>query len=291
MKVDLVFTGLCSFLNVDGHNSTMGDPAVIAVQSPMQGMPGMASHVAFIAYDTTITAVDDDTGFITITKAPECKYLEIPDGVEISIVNHPAVIVPVIPTVDQTYYNSVVRKDDYWPEAKDQWNRDYVPAAGNKPKSTAVKFYMRFGSGALSAGRVSDVKWRFKRPYGSGYFEGNFAEEVVYGFSQTDSEVVVEFRSLDHPENAAPVKSLRFSPIQTDVTIFIGNNVESDFANAVRRTVVVKATKQNDHFKHLNAIAGLGDGIIPIAINPPGTGGGGGGGENGGPCGPMSGNN
>jgi hypothetical protein len=264
---------------------------VIAVQTPQDAMTMMdMHHRAYIAYDTTQVQANSNDNFVSLTEAPAFQYLEIGSSVEISVVGHP----PATPRVDATYYQSVIRKDAYWPEATNKWNRDYVPVKGGKPKPSAVKFYMRFGNGMLSAGRISQVKWEFMTPSGSVY-SGNFAEEVVYTFPEAASDVVtLEMRALGDPDTAPPVRTLRFWPLQAGapkLTLFLGNNEEHDIASAVKRLVVTHARSQSDHFKYLNAVADstLGMGPIPKAINPPN--GGRGGGYNNGPCGPGSGNN
>lgn len=289
MKVELVFSGLCSFLNVDGKNGTMGDPGVIAVATP-------SAHLAFVAYSIKTVKVDISNGFTPVPKAPAFKYLAI-GGVELSVAGHPAGIPK---NIDASYLNLVVRKDNYWPGAKNNWDRDYVPLPGDKPKATAVEAYMRFGTGDLSAGLQSKVKWQWKNVH-----EGNFAEEVVYSFTQGASEVVLEMRTLGDPDNATPVDVRRFSPVKRggDVTLFIGNNTPMDLARIVKRkqTKVWDGNQPTDHFKYLNRVAGMGDGPVPDPVNPINlrTGkpikrrvsGSSGGGDNGAPCGPDSGNN
>lgn len=286
MDVEIVFAGLCSFLNPGGKNSTMGDPAVIAVQTPHGNGTEHhhEEHIAFIGFDSRKVEIDDDSPFEPHPDAPEFYYMPL-DGVEISIVGHAA----ATPIIDSTFSRLIVRKDNYWPEAKDQWNRDYVPSAGYKPKKTAVKVYMRLGSGTLGAGRVSMVRWEFPRP-GLSSYGGYFAEEAVYHFQVGSSEVVVKLTDL---ESGTPAGTFRFSPAQGwqgSVELFVANNLKGDMPGTFERRVTT-ASKQGDHFKFLNRVAdaGLGNGPIPITIGSfdPDVGGG----ETSGPCGPVSGNN
>jgi hypothetical protein len=284
MNAELVITGLCSMLNVDGHNKTMGDPSFIAVQTPAKGHPD--HHVTYLAFESQKVQVDDTTGFKPVPQAKEFQYLEI-EGVEISI----AGVQPSTPTVLQSYYDKIVRKDDYWPAAKDQWNRDYVPTAGNKPKKSAVKAFMRFGKGEVSASRISQVKWKFAFPGQPPGHEGNFAEEVVYGkFPIEGQELVITLHDLD---DDSLVRELRFTLLSGEkLTLIIGNNDEQDIAGAVNRRVTVRS-RLSDHFRYLNRVADskLGNGpvAIPDPISPPA--GNAGAGENTGPCGPGNGNN
>jgi len=279
MQADIVFTGLCAFLNADGQNTTMGDPAVIAVQTPNDN----PHHIPFLAFNSTEVTVDNDTGFVVIPQAQDHKYLEL-GTYEIEIDGQP----PAQPTVTQSYFDYLLRKDDYWPEAKDSWDRKYVPKKGDKPSRDAVKFYMRFGAGTLRAGRIALVRWYFQRRAGAA-FAGNFAEEVVYSFTQAAGPVIIKVLNL---ADGTLVRTLKFDALSNgNVTLFLGNNTISDMATAVARSVTVQVKDTSgEHFMYLNAIAGQGDGPTPVGINPF-PGGGSGGGENGAPCGPMSGDN
>src|SRR5690349_11452901 len=192
MDVEVVFTGLCAFLNVNATNESMPDPSVILVRGDdhdMPGMPGMSSnndnapkhmHVAFIAYDskTTKVSADPDVAFEDVQQAQTFKFLRL-DGVQVQIEGDD----PGTPNLpDNSYRDLVARKDEYWPEVKNKWNRDYVPepAMGKKPSKTAVAAYLRFGSkGNITAGKVSPFPWQFPKLDGTFYI-GNFAEEVVY---------------------------------------------------------------------------------------------------------------
>lgn len=112
MDVEIVFTGLCSFLNVNGQNLTMTEPSVILVRtddhtrhdmldmhpaSVLSGNsisgasapaadavagavpPGAGSHehIPYIAFDiTNATLVDDATGKEPVDLAPRGRCAE-----------------------------------------------------------------------------------------------------------------------------------------------------------------------------------------------------------------------
>ncbi|HEV7425792.1 MAG TPA: hypothetical protein VGQ46_05455 [Thermoanaerobaculia bacterium] len=342
MDVEIVFTGLCSFLNVNGQNETMTEPSVIIVRTDDHAghdMPGMDlssvssstsvtgsgpptsdaaaganpphaagshEHIPYIAFDTTnATLVDDATGaepadLAPVVDAPNGRFLRLagaaplPEAVLIGIEGD----TPGKPTVDPSYAK-VVMKDKYWPQAKDQWNRDFVPepaknGISNKPSKSAVVAFLRFGQGKIYADRICPFFWHFDIP-GGGSLEDNFAEEVIYsGFTHPGDDVVITLKTLDTEDL---VRTLRFSPKvagQAKLTIFIGNNVEGDMDNSINRLPPSSINPTGHHFAFLNQVAAASlktSGPIPTAGAVPGKPPlppGGGGGGIGGVCGPQN---
>lgn len=307
MKAQIVISGLASFLNVRDNNSSMPEPSVILVRA--EGHPpdpkGAHSgahvshnpsekHVAFLAFDTTKVKVDKPASFKPVPSAPAHQFLAL-NGVEVGVVSDP----PCRPKVLRSF-DRVVRKDDYWPEAKNKWNRAYVPRRGRKPKKKAVRAFLRFGSGTIEAGRIADHRWKFKKK--RGILMRKFAEEVVYrDFPLSGKEVVIELRDL---ATGKLVRRLRFSglsPRARTVMLVIGNHPENDMDSAVRRKapkLKVSGSPTNPippsvHFGFLNLVSTMRGGPIPVPIPDPvrpsssGRGRGpGGGGVLGGPCGP-----
>jgi hypothetical protein len=282
----------------------MGEPSVIAVQDADadhgHGHGAHAHHhephIAFLAFRKADVQVDDPAGFQDVLPTGEYSYVAL-DGKELVIEGN----LPGVPSVDPSYGN-VVRKDDYWPEARDDWNRDYVPARGGRPKKSAVKAYLRFGAGLISADRISAVEWEFPMLNG-GVHRGHFAEEVIYsGFSHSPETVEITLVDLpdgrgDGDERRAASRTLRFSqrPGATArrLTLFVGNLMARDMEVAVRRQVTTRlSTTTGDHFKYLNRVAARrqGDGPLPVGKNPPDDGAALGGGQSGGICGPGTGN-
>lgn len=336
MEVEIIFSGLCSFLNVDNKDPDIVEPSVILVQTdqckeldcttmhdPAEGddkhrhmhrhgdgdddaptddaVDGEADdadsggngdddmrhkshrHIPFIAFDTEQVKVDNRTGFFPVPDAPTFLYMPL-DGVELKLVGDEA----GYPQIDPSYA-SVVKKDDYWPEAKGKYNSEYVPGPGCKPKKSAVKAFLRFGKGKLSAGIKSRAAWAFLD--GSEVkLCGLYAEEVIYsGFKHHDGQVVIELRDL---ETDCIIRTLHFSSARRGcmVTLFIGNHTIEDMDNAVRREPfdAFISPDAGTHWAFLNQICGYGAGPLPkpLAIPYPKRRAVGGGGPTGGPCGP-----
>ncbi|HEX2831565.1 MAG TPA: hypothetical protein VHW00_01040 [Thermoanaerobaculia bacterium] len=222
-------------------------------------------HIPYLAFNTGNATVDDPTGFVDVDFAPGFKLLQL-NGVEIVIQNDP----PGAPTVDPSY-DLVLKKDAYWPEAKDQWNRDFVPLRGEKPKKTAVAGWMRFGSGTISSDQRSPVAWKFDARPGFPQLSGFYNLEVIYsGFPHSGNTIVIELRDLEtgvlirDPLVFSPV-----SPTQDTLTLFIGNADPNDVDNALLRAPLADMP-DNDHFRFLNRVAGVPDpGILPTIVRPP----------------------
>jgi hypothetical protein len=325
MDVEIIFTGLCSFLNVNGQNATMTEPSVILVRTddhsahdmhethdpkassekdlassastsassssppganaaaePIVAPPaGDMEHIPYIAFNTTDAVLVDDAtkqepaDLKPVFEAPNGRFLRLagadplPAAVLIEIVG----VTPGQPTIDPSYAD-VVKKDDYWPEAKDKWNRAFVPEPAkngklNKPDKSAVVAFLRFGKGTISATRICPFLWHFDKP-GGGVHEGNFAEEVIYsGFTHPGDDLVITLKYLD---TEALVRTLRFSPKVADqekLRIFIGNNVEGDMDNSVNRLIPGSINPTGHHFSFLNQVASIETaGPIPSALTP-----------------------
>jgi hypothetical protein len=223
-------------------------------------------HIPHISFDSNKVRVNEEAEelFQQVPMAPGFRFTTL-NGVEIEIENDP----PAKPNVDPSYTKQVLNKDRYWPEARNRWNRDFVPERGQQPKRRAVVGFMRFGSGTISPGKLSPVQWKFERN-GNGPLVDTFAEEVVYsGFPHSGREVVLRLLDLETREL---IRELRFSPLMPEaeqVTLFIGNNDSNDIDSAVQRRVPADVL-DNDHFRFLNRIASIADpGRIPRVIHKP----------------------
>lgn len=222
-------------------------------------------HIPYLAFNVGNASVDDPTGFVDVDFAPGFKLLQL-NGVEIVIQNDP----PGTPTVDPSY-DSVLKKDNYWPEAKDLWNRDFVPVRGGKPKKTAVAGWMRFGGGTISSDQLCPVAWKFDARPGFPQLSGFFNLEVIYsGFPHSGNTIVIELRDL---ETGILIRDpLVFSPVsstQEKLTLFIGNADPCDVDNALLRAPLADMP-DNDHFRFLNRVASISDpGILPTIVRPP----------------------
>jgi len=276
----IVFTGACAFLNVHNDKDTIA-PAVIAVRA--ESDDSEHHHISFIAFDSTMTAVSDKSGFLTVPKASTFGFLALNGfspkppgerkGFELRIQgSKPGSLIP-----DPSYDKSVIKKDDYWPAAKDRWNRAFapVPGDGNKPSKDAVTFYMPLEAGSISAGKLLDDQ--FIIPIVGGPENGqktepkNYAREVIYsGFPHDGEGVTIVIKDLDTGDE----RILTFTPKNgaADVKLWIGNNIMEDLDDVVRGTQPkhVDVTKA-DHFEHLNEIADptVGPGPIPELVPNP----------------------
>jgi hypothetical protein len=235
-----------------------------SVDKPADQPPDV--HIPHISFDSTKVRVNEEAEelFRQVPMAPGFRFTTL-NGVEIEIENDP----PAKPNVDPSYTKQVLNKDRYWPEARNRWNRDFVPERGQQPKRRAVVGFMRFGSGTISPGKLSPVQWKFERN-GNGPLVDTFAEEVVYsGFPHSGREVVLRLLDLETREL---IRELRFSPLMPEteqVTLFIGNNDSDDIDNAVQRRVPVDV-RDNNHFRFLNRIASIPDpGRIPLVVPIP----------------------
>jgi len=336
MEVELVFTGMATFVNLYNEDVRIIGPSMILLKADdlshgdhdMAGMnmPGMGGenasptaptpgnnnppvgntpdpnkHIPFIAFDSRLVSVDNNTGFQPVPIATDYRYRPL-DGVEIRIEGHN----DSVPIVDSSF-SYVVTRDMYWPESKGLWNHDVVPLAGKQPKKTAAKALFRFGQGRISAGRLCPFRWRFTKPNGD-IFSRHFAEEVSYAYSNTDQSLI-EVILLDL-ETRVEIERLQFQllpgkvvpgPNGTSVvdrtnsklTLFIGNNTEPDILAAVRRARTDGKFSETRHFAVFNSVVDLGAGTPPLppqaeeATNLIVEGGGGG--SDGGICGPTGG--
>lgn len=214
-------------------------------------------HIPHISFDSTQVRVNEEAEslFQPVPFAPGFRYMAL-NGVEIELVGDPPF--EKSPVVDESYDLKVVQKDHYWPEAANQWNRDYVPFRGAQPKRSAVVGFMRFGSGRISAGNLSPVAWEFPPDSEGNRLVGTFAEEVIYDKFPNNGEVVLRLRDV---ETRTILRELRFSPLMPEaqkLTLFIGNNDSNDIDNAVQRRVPLDV-RDNVHFRFLNRVASIPD--------------------------------
>jgi hypothetical protein len=292
MDVDVTFIGLCSFLNLTNTNPEMPEPSVILIRTDpaanidqaVHKAGQLTEHLPFIAFDSAAVKVDDATGFKDLPApniAPIDKVnFDFPDKLEnagtfqylpltnavLTIENQPAGALKV----DESY-GDVAKKDEYWPGTENQWNRDLVPKKTEKPSSSAVAAFMRFGGGTITAGHLSKNDWQF-RDGEKVTITRKFAREVHYTFSPAGDEVVITISALDG--SAASPRTLRFSPVANSgpLTIWIGNSTERGIAFATQHVSHINAGPGfGDHFAFLNQIVKLdsGSAVGPIPFEVP----------------------
>jgi hypothetical protein len=196
-----------------------------------------------------------------------------------------------------------VSKDDYWPQAKKQWNRHYVPVKGEKPKKSAVNAFMLLGKGKLSAARLSLVQWRFEIPESNKVHIGYFAEEVIYGdFPHTGADDSLTINVRDLTTAGQLLRTLTFTrrdPAKP-ITIFIGNNTLDGAIQALKRESDPEAQPtEGKHVAFLNLVADPDLGTkgptptpvpVPVGLPPRPTNEDDGGGGSAGFCGPGNAN-
>lgn len=264
-EVEIVFTGLCSFLNLRNLNGTMPDPSVILPRTP-QDVP----HVPFIAFDKREVAVQTDgPPFETVKFTNDDFLFRAFNGQELIIRED----VPGWPNILASY-DLIAKKDIYWPEARNRWNRDFVPAENDKPKSAKVAAFMYFGGGTISAERMTDFPWKFRAEEGTPPVRGYYAQELVYRIypyrppgPATIQDIpafdtlTITIRSLDDPAQQETCTFTCKRPDVHKIKLWIGNNDKDDIHRALLR--LSSRPRRAVHFKYLNDVSDI-DGIGPV---------------------------
>jgi hypothetical protein len=301
MEVEIVFTGLCAAVNLDNSDTSIIGPSMILLRADksmahehLHHLPGGATakeetyvHIPFIAFDTRKVAVNDTTFFFPVPSTFDRYLFYELKGLELAIPGHLGV-----PILDSTY-NLVARNDLYWPEARDKWNNDVVPKAGQGGNPKLVAAIMKIGGGTISGGRLCPHKWRFEKLNGE-TLARHFAEEIVFKYDEPDGDLVrIDLLDMENPKPSKPLRTLLFRPVNgnTKVTLILGNNTMKDMDTAVRRQRGNANTGPGEHFALFNKLIDLPANQTPKppegvpGSGPGGTGGGGG--TDGGACGPK----
>jgi hypothetical protein len=235
----------------------------------MAGMSGDTKHIAFIAFDKKKVAVDDLSGFQPITGADDFLFRPL-DGLELRVAGDPGGTLEVA-----LNYEELARKDDFWPAAADKWDRKLVPLRNHQPSKEKVMAFMRFGSGLIASGNLTNQEWTFPKDNDPTNMTTprKFAREVIYSkVPTTEAGLKIDLSDL---ETQKEMGSLLFSPLPAagdePLTIFIGNNTDLDMQNVVFRKQPRNASL-GAHFAFLNRVAkDLGDGPIPRPVKPIGA--------------------
>lgn len=305
MDVEIIISGICTFVNLDNEDTRIIGPSVIILRAdehhhaenpehahdhPPADQPAKdcdCIHIPFIAFDTRDVAIDDSAGFREVEDAPLYKYLRL-DGVELKISGDDV----GVPVIDPTYGN-VVSREMYWPEAAGQWNHDVVPRLGYRPLSRVVAAFMRFGGGKIAGGRLCPFKWKFTKLNGD-TFSRHFAEEVVYSFEEPErDEVMITLCALEDGRVERRTLTFRRLHGKERLTLFLGNNTEKGMHASVRRRRSNNEPGEGAHFKLFDRVVDVGDAPTPRApegvepLEPADDGGSGG--ASGGICGPKNG--
>lgn len=300
MDVEIIFTGLCTFLNLEDDHDDLPEPSVILVRAEGHGDHHDSGvddrHVPFIAFDSREVLVTGAADLRKVPGAPPFRMIVL-DGEEIAIEKcEPPGKLDVGPS-----YATVVKRDDYWPQAIGSYDRDVVPQKGaaHKPLAARVAAFMRFGDGRITADNLTTHEWEFaipelNRPAGApAVHRDRFAQEVIYSeFPHSGDEIVMTLTKLDKPSVSRTFRFSRAPQNKQQLTLVIGNLVEDDLQQAVNGGVMANPRVGGRHFELLNRTAGLKDpGPIPVAVTTRTVRRGGpGGGGSGGLCGPNNGN-
>ena len=258
-ELEIIFTGLCSFLNLTNTNGTMPPPSVILPRTPDN-----AKHIPFVAFhvdDIEVTSSTGDAKFKEVTYAKGFLYREL-DGVLIRFDDDSIGWPVVLPS-----YKLLAQKDCYWPEAKNRWDRRYVPEGDDEPDERVVAAYMRLGAGTVGAERLTDFEWEFVAEDGKCTQRAYFAQEVIYRIYPFRHEWLrLVLRRLDNQGDSETLTFTNIRPNSTKVKIWIGNS-DQMHKSLLRLSSV---PKRAIHFKHLNDVAYVsGSGPIPFPVVPP----------------------
>jgi hypothetical protein len=264
-EAEIVFTGLCSFLNLRNTNGTMPGPSVI-----MPVTTAEAPHTPFVAYDTREVAVTQTGGGEPFEPIPVTETVNYTDLLYRKLNGHLMTFEEDQigwPSVLSTY-DHISKKDDYWPEARDQWNRDFVPLDDEFPDHRFVAAYMHLGAGVVSAERMTDFPWEFRHEDGRPTVRAYWAQEVVYRiFPYASNALTIRLERFD---GAEPVETFTFTPLRPQskkIKIWVGNNDSRDIYRALLRYSSIP--RKAAHFEYSNDVATIvGIGPVPTAIVP-----------------------
>ena len=197
---EIIFVGLCSFLNV--HNTAsfeMPPPSVIVLQE---------HHTPFLAFDADeVEAVDGNGAAIGQQIGISAyRYVEL-KGEELTVINAPN----GLPTVAASF-DAIAKASAYAPESKmDEYDRDYIPRGNGRPSKKVVAAFLRFGGGTLARGRLTNVPYVFQLKDGrEKTISGRFAEEGIYSFP--GESIRIDASDL---ETRALTRKMVFTPKKT----------------------------------------------------------------------------
>lgn len=258
-ELEIVFPGLCSFINMRNCNGTLPPPCVVLPQTP-----DAMKHIPFIAFgkaDVRVEKLRGSANFTDVEFAPDFSYLPL-NGVDIRLLED----LRGFPRVLRSY-ELIAHKDDYWPEAKNCWDERYFPGEDGRPDEHVVAAFMPIGGGTIAAERLTDFEWEFRNEDGLPTTREHYAQEVIYRIYPFRHEnitlVLTRFdRSAKEPD------VFRFYSQRKNVKkikLWIGNS------DSIHRALlrISGVPRKAIHFEHLNYIASLGrKGPIPCPVVP-----------------------
>lgn len=211
-NVEIVFLGLCTFLNLENTRPDMPPASVIVHRDPHHN-----AYIGFRHKDVTMS------GGSAVTSG---DYSILPlDGVQL-LLNDDWSKSPDLTGKDLDKVAQALKIADI---PLGNWNTNRVPLPGKLPDPSEVSGYLEFGGGKLSGGRVSKIDWEFRdrtgKPSDKQAKDKNykFAESVVYAFPVDGDSLVIKTISL----NGSGMRKLTFKSIGgAPLKIFIGNSMD-----------------------------------------------------------------
>jgi len=249
---EIVFLGLCTFLNVD-HYNTRGLPAPavalvrVDVNHATHGGAPIPRHVAFIAYDSNsveLTGVPDQA-------LPDTPYrFVVLDGEELSFTGAPAGKTRVKPS-----FATVPRQSQYWKtQLATRWNRCVAPLKGAKASSNCVAAYMPLGGGDLSAGHLTPIEWEFRETSeDAAILRDRFAREVYYRFPLSTATIVLTTTTLDAKHQTRTMTFTAKNRADKTVRLWIGNTPDTHITGEILGLEPIEYTS-GSHFAALKRV-------------------------------------
>jgi hypothetical protein len=219
-SVEILFVGLCSFLNMNNQYSFMPPPSVVLHRTD-QSM----KHQAFIAWDQNSVALQNAASFPVLYTKNGTAFLKV-DSEELAL-NDDQSAGPTF--VDQTtFFKSVPRITLYGdlPQTPD-FEPKHVPPKGQMPDPGAEAAYLEFGNGTISSDWQTEKQYVFRD--GNGVAMDTTARyyhrRVKYAYTASGNALVIVARKFDNSLR----RKLIFKPISgTAVTVWIGNSMNID---------------------------------------------------------------
>lgn len=216
--VEILFVGLCSFLNMDNSVNYMPPPSVI-----MHRVPTM-KHVAFIAWDEAETKLDDAAN-LPVLRTKKGRPFIMLDAEEISLNDD----FSALPTLDATFKNGVARLSKYANlSAVPVFDQRRVPIKGHLPDGAVEQAYLEFGSGTISSDWETEKEFVFrdtKTATPADATPRKYHRRVHYVFPAAANALTVVLRKFDNSAH----RRLVFRPVSgTNTRVWIGNSMDID---------------------------------------------------------------
>jgi hypothetical protein len=216
--VEILFVGLCSFLNMENKVNYMPPPSVV-----MHRVDPATNHVTFIAWKESETTLDNAANLPVMRTRNQTPFIMV-DAEEISLNND----LSELPTLDATFKDHVARLTKYANlAATPLFDQTRVPLPGRMPSPKVEQAYLEFGKGTVSS------DWPTSRTFVFRDDELNAADEtartydrrVLYTYPTAADALAIVLRKFDNSTH----RRLVFRPAAgTTVRVWIGNSTDID---------------------------------------------------------------